>query len=95
MYEDSRDPETDSQHYAHRAIHSSHIKETRHLTSFEQKTANLRDTSASNRLFSANESIAEMSSLNCCHCAVRHSLRCSQIKTGQLKSIQSSHDLGD
>ena len=29
MHEDSRDPETDSQDYAHRAIHSPHIKETR------------------------------------------------------------------
>jgi len=39
MYEDSRDPETDSQHYAHRAIHSPHIKETRHLSSFLQQNS--------------------------------------------------------
>jgi hypothetical protein len=39
MYEDSRDPETDSQYYAHRAIHSPNIKQTRHPSSSAQQNS--------------------------------------------------------
>lgn len=88
MDEDSSNSKADPEDYSQRTIHSSHIKKTRHIFSVIQpkhKILDMRCTSVQFRC--TDEGIPQLALLDRGHCAVRHSLRRSQIKTGQLKFV--------